>query len=656
MGKPYAIELQKLSETYAWAMETTIDPLVSAISTSTTLPLVAVGSGGSYTAAHFACALHQDYSGMISRPLTPLEFVSSPLYLGNLSVMILSAGGTNPDIIGSLKNAVLREPRRCIVLCLRKGSALSRLAAAYRFIDLVDINLPSIKDGFLATNSLLAFAILLDRAYANAFSMGENLPRRLEDLLTQNHSVHPYALQLRKICGPLWKRETLLVLYGPSVHSAALDLESKFSEAALGNIQIVDFRNFAHGRHNWIAKRQSKTAILAIFTDADRDLAERTLRLIPKTIPIARLSVPGVGTTVGIAAIVAALHIVGLAGEAHRIDPGRPVVPAFGRQIYNLRCVPLSRKEEGEIFSPERVAVARKLGGDVRSVLGCRDFEFWGQAYRQFVESLRQASFSALVFDYDGTLCEERERFSGLGDDVIRHLTRILDVGIPVGIATGRGKSVRDDLRRKLAKTLWKDVYLGYYNGADLGNLSDDDHPEPPASPREPLAAAGVELAENPVLSAVAAWDLRRTQISVQPNSPRYSHLIWRILQEVANSSPGVKVLRSGHSVDLVLQEVSKMSVRSSLMGLFHEAANILSIGDRGEWPGNDHDLLSAPLSLSVDEVSADSHTCWNLAPPGHRGVQATLDYLKALRLSKREFTIDVTRITSGTSLRQGRG
>ena len=31
-----------------------------------------------------------------------------------------------------------------------------------------------------------------------------------------------------------------------------------------------------------------------------------------------------------------------------------------------------------------------------------------------------------------------------------------------------------------------------------------------------------------------------------------------------------------------------------------------LCIGDRGQWPGNDFELLSTPFSLSVDEISND--------------------------------------------------
>ena len=51
-------------------------------------------------------------------------------------------------------------------------------------------------------------------------------------------------------------------------------------------------------------------------------------------------------------------------------------------------------------------------------------------------------------------------------------------------------------------------------------------------------------------------------------------------------------------------------------------------------WPGNDASLLTEPHSLSVDEVSPDLRTCWNIAPSGYRGVQAVLAYLEALQVS----------------------
>ncbi len=642
MGKPYATELSRLSETYSWALKAPIESLVTAVSTSATLPLVAVGSGGSFTAAHLACALHQQHTGMVSRPLTPLELISSQLHLRSLAVMILSAGGSNTDIISAFENAVSREPRRCMVFCLRKGSSLSRLARSYRSVDLLDLNPPSVKDGFLATNSLLAFSVLLVRAYARAFSAGDSLPQEFEALLAYNGSSQRYIQDLRASCGPLWKRDTLVVLYGPSMSSAALDLESKFSEAALGNIQLADFRNFAHGRHHWLAKRESKTGVLAIFAEDERNLAKRTLRLIPFSIPTAEICVPLVGPAANVAALVAVLHIVGAAGANRGIDPGRPGVPAFGRRIYGLRGL----RARNKTASPETIAIARKLGFDVQGLRDRQDLPVWQDAYLRFAERLEQASFGAVVFDYDGTLCDERDRFSGLRDDVIRHLTRLLKAGIAVGIATGRGKSVRDDLRKGLSRRLWGSVHLGYYNGFEVSSLCDDGHPDSSSEPSEALRAVAEVISKHPVISRVATCEARRAQVSVQPRSAASTELTWRVLQQLAQAH-GLKVVRSSHSIDLVQQDVSKRSLVCHLQSLFPIGTQVLLIGDKGQWPGNDYDLLSAPYSLSVDEVSADPNTCWNLAPAGHRGVQATLDYLGALQIAKRTVRIELQRLAS---------
>jgi fructoselysine-6-P-deglycase FrlB-like protein len=59
MGKPYERELAELPNTYAWAMEAPIAKLAEALSECSALPLIAIGSGGSLTAAEFACHMHQ---------------------------------------------------------------------------------------------------------------------------------------------------------------------------------------------------------------------------------------------------------------------------------------------------------------------------------------------------------------------------------------------------------------------------------------------------------------------------------------------------------------------------------------------------------------------------------------------------------------------
>jgi len=100
----------------------------------------------------------------------------------------------------------------------------------------------------------------------------------------------------------------------------------------------------------------------------------------------------------------------------------------------------------------------------------------------------------------------------------------------------------------------------------------------------------------------------------------------------------GFRVMRSGHSVDVVPEAVSKVAVVERLL---EQSVNegtdaVLRVGDRGRWPGNDAQLLASPYGLSVHEVSSDAHSCWNFAPPGQRGWQATLWCLGHLKVSKR--------------------
>jgi fructoselysine-6-P-deglycase FrlB-like protein len=169
LGKPYDSDLNQLPETYRWATEVSIDRLVNPLLAATSLPLVTVGSGGSFTTADFAAALHRGQTGMLASAQTPMEAASAPLHLRSLAVLLVTAGGKNPDVLGVFERLVVREPRRFLVLCTAVRSPLARLAAKYRFVEFLEFDLPSGKDGFLATNSLLASVILLCRGYTQAF-------------------------------------------------------------------------------------------------------------------------------------------------------------------------------------------------------------------------------------------------------------------------------------------------------------------------------------------------------------------------------------------------------------------------------------------------------------------------------------------------------
>src|SRR5260370_34552440 len=157
------------------------------------------------------------------------------------AIVLVSAGGKNPDILGVAHAAVESEAKSLIALCASRNSPLSRIVNAFNRGFCFDFELASGRDGFLATNSLLALSTVALTAYG--FS-SEHLPSSLGNAFSS--SGLQKGLGLSRISRSFFNCEYLVVLYGPESQTAALDLESKLIEAGLVSVQLSDYRNFAH--------------------------------------------------------------------------------------------------------------------------------------------------------------------------------------------------------------------------------------------------------------------------------------------------------------------------------------------------------------------------------------------------------------------------
>ncbi len=632
MARPYAGEMARLAETFDWAATADLKPLCQALRTSGLSPLRAIGSGGSLTGAHALASLHQRYTGQIAAVATPLEAVGVPL-TSTVATWLLSAGGGNADILTAAKALILREPRQIGVLCGRETSPLAELCRQHPFVDLLLYPPLAGKDGFLATNSLLGFVALLTRAYAAEFDSNadwQDAVACLNPLLSDTAA----SLETWKAATmPLWTRSTTLVLHGPSTRIGAIDLESKFTEAAIGQVQITDYRNFAHGRHHWLAKRSETSAVLAFVTDADRALAELTLDLIPADVPQARVVFNGGPSAVALASLLAALRITGWAGHINGIDPGRPGVPEFGRRLYNLR-IPRPRRAAGRprLTPREAAAIARKAEVAPDSLATLSELGRWRDMLAAFLNRLRDACFAGVVLDYDGTLVDTRHRFEPANQKVVSELARLAGAGAYIGIATGRGKSVRCYLQKHLPRALWHLVLVGYYNGAEVALLEDDGAPDGSQNVGAALRPLADALRRQPDLSQCTRQEDRPFQITLEATRVIPVRRIWDLTRQVTLTTGvhDVTVTHSSHSVDVMAAGVSKLNVVRRLREKVGDEP-ILTIGDCGRWPGNDYELLSEPFALGVDEISADPVTCWHLGKPGQRGPTVTLEYISAL-------------------------
>lgn len=213
MGKPFSVELQKLGDIYDWARATPIDDLTTAIINLKDHHLLAIGSGGSLTVAHFMTKLHEEFTGKISKHLTPMELISSNICHG-ANVALITARGKNKDILEVCHRVVTHEPNSLLILCATQGSPVSKIAEQYKWIQIITYPLPSGNDGFLATNSLLAFSIILIRAYSNAFQMNLELPEALpEELGISGFSLTKGQFEKENVLRVL-RQPTISVLFG----------------------------------------------------------------------------------------------------------------------------------------------------------------------------------------------------------------------------------------------------------------------------------------------------------------------------------------------------------------------------------------------------------------------------------------------------------
>lgn len=645
MGRPYESEIAEFAETYAWSMEASVEALSSSLARITRMPLIAVGSGGSLTSASVACALHSQFTGMLARVMTPYDLAMSPLTLKENGVLLCTAGGSNPDVLSCFEGLIRREPALLAAVCTRSDTPLARLASSHDWTLCHEFSTPVRKDGFLATNSLVATTVLLVRAYEHIFSVEPSLPSTIDELLHPSSSDQDLLATLEAGFGPLCKRQTLVVLHGSTTQPAAADLESRFTEAALGNVQLADYRNFAHGRHHWLARRADETAILILSGPEDKAAAERTASLLPKFIPCLHLRFSH-GIAGMVSAVLHSIYLGWISGKLQGIDPGRPKVPQFGRRLYHLRSIPKSPLNGFAISAFEANAIERKTGLTVPTLYTRNQLDEWRNHFRTFSKRLTKASFNGVIFDYDGTLCGTAERCSGLRKEVVAGLVGLLRAGVHVGIATGRGKSVKSELRAKIRqRSLQKRIMIGYHNAGEIGLLDDDDVP-PSVSPLdESLTPIEATLAAHCFITLHSRMEAKGRQITLETNSSHVMQDLWECVSGIVrhHADAGVQLVQSTHSIDVLAPGVSKQSLIVALaerIRLDERDPVVLCIGDRGRWPGNDFDLLAHSYALSVDESSADPTTCWNLAPPRSRHVDACLHYLRHFEMGDGAFRI----------------
>lgn len=626
----YQSELDKLSATYQAAMHEDVSRLKQAIAGASESSIIGVGSGGSFTVASLLCSLHESYTGRVSRPSTPLEIICNPTLASSSPVFLVSAEGKNPDITEALERARHHSARPVHVLTNRTSSPLMEGVSLLSDVSAHVFELQE-KDGYLATNSLLLDAVLVARAYSELDGNPNALPASMDELRIGNQTIAQWVASAQEFVEATAQRGAIVATYSPLLHPIAADLESKLSEGALLHCQLADLRSFAHGRHLWLAERPQDITILALIEPSLEGLWTKMSALFPAEVPTLAMPLAGSSPRDLIVGLIGQMHLVRLIAERFGKDPGQPEVPQFGRDLYYI--------DLPKVIPPpgERVSAAEQSKYDV---IGAR----WPSQRRRsdmtrardaFINSLTEQRFQAIVFDYDGTLTASQRRTSPPTEHIVRHIKRLVEAGVRVGIASGRGDSIQEELERVLPEAIRERLLLGLYNGGWIGTATTPL--ELPPGTVEFLSHV-TRIAQKLKSLGVPIERIKPThpyQVSIRFRDGLPTDRMWFVVADALRQAglTTSTMFTSKHSVDVLAPGISKSGLIAHIIQTDRiDPHQVLTMGDQGAWPGNDVSLLEHRFSLSVDMPSRRLDRGWKLAPGHKRDVDATLWYLDRLQ------------------------
>lgn len=636
----FSEKLDGLTGTVALGVASDTMPLARALKEGRDHPTIAVGSGGSAIAADYFARCRETLFCARTSVETPMQFVLGAANIIDCDIWLFSASSDNADVLAAVETAIKRRARSIRLITRNpEGLAVTKLRTAGGEIHVVPV--ADAKDGYLATHSLVATttALLLASDLASGEPVGESLIESyragVEERLSDNSRT-----SLRDRFPSLSSSDTVLVLADPQVKTVATLIDTSLWESGICTVQTTDFRNFAHGRHAWIHQRSTSSIALALTGQDSRAVWGALKHLLPEDLRVVELDFGRSGRFANAFGIIDALVLIEVMGEAVGIDPGRPPIGSYAKDVYeDPALLSLSAALQPPI-DHKRAAVFRHDDPTSQHLL-------LDEARRVWLEGLSEATFGGIVLDYDGTIVRTADRYSLPADDLIRELERLLSEGMKVAIATGRGSSAGRDLRQVLRPEFHSGVTVSYYNGGYTRPLDVDIKAErPPADPAIDEAIAWLQANER--LFIIPSSLDAGVQITVQKDALNDAQTFAVEVQACPPLADGrLRLTSSAHSFDLVPSSTTKLTAIHAIAAEIDDGFAVLCVGDSGSRSGNDYAILATPHGISVGDVCGLANGCWSFFGDHLLGPDALLELLRALKpYGSKGMKIDVASLT----------
>lgn len=629
----FAGKLSRLHETIASVGDRGAADLAQALVGSGDRMAVAIGSGGSAVAAAYFAHCRTTLGLGPTFVMTPMEFVLSMEEWPGAEVWLFSAGANNADVAAAFRAAVASRCEAIRLVTVRLDGATAIAAAVHPRAEVFVLPVADPKDGFLATHSMVAMVagLLFGSDLATERPQGRDLVDALGARATAALSDG-----LDELVGGFRRGDTVVAVHDPQLAAVAVLLETSLWETGIAPIQRTDFRNFAHGRHVWAARHPGAMFLLSLTTRESEAVWRPIDAAVPAEVRRGGMLLGHGGRLCNAVGIVRALAAIGHLGDVAGIDPGKPGRGPFAEAIYDDAS--LLTLADGLTAAVRHKAAARQLHDPVDEA-GVSLCALGAERLRDLAE----ARFTGIVLDYDGTVVHNQPLEARLGPpckDVMDELVRLVDCGVRVGFATGRGGSAGKKLRDALPSRVHDRILMGYYNGAHVRTLDIDITDDRPAV-NDGVAAVAEWIAHSGLLRDGVHLEAREVQVTINHTDLTDVATFAARLAECPEVVAGdVRVLRSHHSFDVVPRGTTKLAVVRALAG---DDGLVLGVGDSGSPSGNDHELLSGPHGVSLDGVCGSHVGAWTLFGSRLRGPDALSRLLEAAKAGDGAMRIDVS-------------
>lgn len=598
-------------------------PLSAALAAGKGRHVLTVGSGGSAIAAQYLARCRDSLGLGPTTVQTPMAAVLDLQDLAESDVWIFSASADNADVVAAVRAAIDRHAAAVHLVTRNPSGPAATIPSPALQVHVTPV--ADEKDGFLATHSLLSASIALLMAADELCGDPRGSQTLLDRLASRLAAMR--APETRRQCfnqiEGLNANDTIILAHDPLISPLAVLMETSLWEAALCQIQATDIRNLAHGRHTWLHHRTDQTFLLGLTGLYSRTSWEGVTTELPPSLKRLTWDYGDCGRLENLFALIDGLGLVEALGEAVGLDPGRPGIGTFGRSMFDNDALAQVGASLSSAVRHKRTAIARQDSGEAAEPP-------LADVRRRRLEGLASARFGGAVFDYDGTLVDTADRCAPVNPAIIAELTRLHGAGVRVGIATGRGGSAGEELRKALPPNILPEVLIGYYNGGHLRPADVDIVDDAPVADPD-LASVAQWLGEHAELFC-ETFKVGPLQITVGMEAlvrPYRFPLDLRDCRAVENGA--VRLAVSGHSYDLVPAASCKRTVVRALSDQIAPGLQVLCFGDSGGRFGNDYALLSGPYGISVGEVCGSPGGCWSLFGARPVGPQALLKALRAL-------------------------